>query len=182
MPGEIDCPWRDVDVHDPVDDLGLEVALVLVDHILLPGVEQLDEREVGLVLLGDWLIDFFVVLYPLKEVGDGLKYNSTSRKTTTNEKLVSESRLAQRNGNDNLKTVCGNLVCFDPLVVRAVHLHLSHIALHNDITLEKQKSCIELHLKTSRIVQSETRLRLSLTNLEPSDRIHPPQMHSAISC
>ena len=77
MSGEIDRSWCDVHVHDPVDNLRLEVSLVLVDHIFLPGVEQLDEREVGLVLLGDWLIDFFVVLYPLKEVGDGLKYNST---------------------------------------------------------------------------------------------------------
>ena len=77
MSGEIDRSRCDVHVHDPVDNLGLEVSLVLVDHVLLPGVEELDEREVGLVLLGDWLIDFFVVLYPLKEVGDGLKYNST---------------------------------------------------------------------------------------------------------
>ena len=80
MACEIDRPWGDVHVHNPVDDLGLEVALVLVDHVLLPGVEELDEREVGLVLLGDWLIDFFVVLYPLKEVGNGLKYNRTIEK------------------------------------------------------------------------------------------------------
>ena len=73
MSGEIDRSRCDVDIHDPVDNLRLEVSLVLVDHVLLPGVEQLDEREVGLILLGDWLIDFFVVLYPLKEVGDGLK-------------------------------------------------------------------------------------------------------------
>ena len=73
MSGEVDRSWGDVDVHDPVDNLRLEVSLVLVDHVLLPGVEQLDEGEVGLVLLGDWLVDLFVVLYPLKEVGDGLK-------------------------------------------------------------------------------------------------------------
>ena len=77
MPGEIDCPWRDVDVHDPVDDLGLEVALVLVDHVLLPGVEQLDEGEVGLVLLRDRLVDFFIMFYPLKEVGDCLIRNDS---------------------------------------------------------------------------------------------------------
>ena len=41
MACEIDCPWGDVHVHDPVDDLRLEVALVLVDHVLLAGVEQL---------------------------------------------------------------------------------------------------------------------------------------------
>ena len=46
---------------------------MLVDHVLLPSIEQLDEGEVSLVLLGDWLVDFFVVFYPLKEVGDGLK-------------------------------------------------------------------------------------------------------------
>ena len=73
MSGEVDRSGGDVDVHDPVDNLRLEVSLVLVDHVLLPGVEQLDEGEVGLVLLGDWLVDLFVVLYPLKEVGDGLK-------------------------------------------------------------------------------------------------------------
>ena len=73
MSGEIDCPWCDVHVHDPVDNLRLEVSLVLVDHVLLPGVEQLDEGEVGLVLLGDWLINFLVVFYPLKEVSDCLK-------------------------------------------------------------------------------------------------------------
>ena len=73
MSGEVDRSRGDVDVHDPVDNLRLEVSLVLVDHVLLPGVEQLDEGEVGLVLLGDWLVDFFVVLNPLKEVGDGLK-------------------------------------------------------------------------------------------------------------
>ena len=77
MSGEIDCSWCDVHVHNPVDNLGLEVALVLVDHVLLPGVEQLDEGEVGLVLLGDWLVDLFVVLYPLKEVCDGLKCTNT---------------------------------------------------------------------------------------------------------
>ena len=41
MACEIYCPWGDVHVHDPVDDLRLEVALVLVDHVLLAGVEQL---------------------------------------------------------------------------------------------------------------------------------------------
>ena len=41
VPCEIDRPWGDVHVHDPVDDLRLEVALVLVDHVLLAGVEQL---------------------------------------------------------------------------------------------------------------------------------------------
>ena len=80
MSGEVDRSRRDVHIHDPVDNLRLEVSLVLVDHVLLPGVEQLDEGEVGLVLLGDWLIDFFVVLYPLKEVGNGLKYNRTIEK------------------------------------------------------------------------------------------------------
>ena len=48
VPCEIDRPWGDVHVHDPVDDLRLEVALVLVDHVLLASVEQL--REVVLVL------------------------------------------------------------------------------------------------------------------------------------
>ena len=41
VPCEIDCPWGDVHVHDPVDNLRLEVALVLVDHVLLTSVEQL---------------------------------------------------------------------------------------------------------------------------------------------
>ena len=77
MPREVDRPGRDVDVHDPVDDLGLEVALVLVDHVLLPGVEQLDEGEVGLVLLRDRLVDFFIMFYPLKEVGDCLIRNDS---------------------------------------------------------------------------------------------------------
>ena len=38
--GEVDCPGCDVHVHDPVDDLGLEVALVLVDHV--PGGRELE--------------------------------------------------------------------------------------------------------------------------------------------
>ena len=33
MSGEVDGPGGDMHVHDPVDDLGLEVTLVLVDHI-----------------------------------------------------------------------------------------------------------------------------------------------------
>ena len=41
MPREVDRPGRDVDVHDPVDNLGLQIALVLVDHVLLTRVEQL---------------------------------------------------------------------------------------------------------------------------------------------
>ena len=77
VPCEIDRPWGDVYVHDPVDDLRLEVALVLVDHVLLPGVEQLDEGEVCLVLFRDWLVDLFVVFYSLKEVCDGLKCTNT---------------------------------------------------------------------------------------------------------
>ena len=79
MSGEVNRSRRDVDVHDPVDNLRLEVSLVLVDHVLLPGVEELDEGEVGLVLLGDRLVDFFVVFYPLKEVGDCLKRRKLSK-------------------------------------------------------------------------------------------------------
>ena len=45
MACEIDRSWGDVHVHDPVDDLGLEVALVLVDHVLLASVEQLGGGE-----------------------------------------------------------------------------------------------------------------------------------------
>ena len=41
MACEIYCPWGDVHVHNPVNDLRLEVALVLVDHVLLTSVEQL---------------------------------------------------------------------------------------------------------------------------------------------
>ena len=59
--------------HVANPEIHLEVALVLVDHVLLPSVEQLDEGEVRLILLGDRLVDFFVVFYPFKEVGDGLK-------------------------------------------------------------------------------------------------------------
>ena len=59
--------------HMANPEIHLEVTLMLVDHVLLPSVEELDEGEVSLVLLGDWLVDFFVVFYPLKEVGDGLK-------------------------------------------------------------------------------------------------------------
>ena len=51
VPREIDRPWGDVHVHDPVDDLGLEVALVLVDHVLLASVEQLRGELVELVLV-----------------------------------------------------------------------------------------------------------------------------------
>ena len=51
MPCEIDCPWGDVHVHNPVDDLRLEVALVLVDHVLLTSVEQLTGGNVELVEL-----------------------------------------------------------------------------------------------------------------------------------
>ena len=72
MSGEIDRSRCDVHVHDPVDNLRLEVSLVLVDHVLLPGVEELDEGEVGLVLLRDRLVDLFIMFYPLKEVGDCL--------------------------------------------------------------------------------------------------------------
>ena len=59
--------------HMANPEIHLEVALMLVDHVLLPSIEQLDEGEVGLVLLRDRLVDFLVVFYPLKEVGDGLK-------------------------------------------------------------------------------------------------------------
>ena len=41
VPGEVDGARGDVDVHDPVDNLGLQIALVLVDHVLLTRVEQL---------------------------------------------------------------------------------------------------------------------------------------------
>ena len=51
VPCEIDRPWGDVHVHDPVDDLRLEVALVLVDHVLLTSVEQLTGGNVELVEL-----------------------------------------------------------------------------------------------------------------------------------
>ena len=51
MPGEIDRSWCDVHVHDPVHDLGLQVALVLVDDILLTSVEQFDEGKMTLRLL-----------------------------------------------------------------------------------------------------------------------------------
>ena len=61
MACEIDCPWGDVHVHDPVDDLRLEVALVLVDHVLLAGVEQL--RGVVLVLRLFFLADLDCLLY-----------------------------------------------------------------------------------------------------------------------
>ena len=105
-----------MDVHDPVDNLRLEVSLVLVDHVLLPGVEQLDEGEMGLVLLRDRLVDLFIMFYPLKEVGDCLdkKREQTVRIKTT------------------------NLISFDSLVVRAVHLHLSHVAFHNHVAEERR--------------------------------------------
>ena len=45
VPREIDRPWGDVHVHNPVDNLRLEVALVLVDHVLLASVEQLGGGE-----------------------------------------------------------------------------------------------------------------------------------------
>ena len=79
MSGEIDRSRCDVDIHDPVDNLRLEVSLVLVDHVLLPGVEQLDEGEVGLVLLRDRLVDLFIMFYPLKEVGDCLIRNDSKQ-------------------------------------------------------------------------------------------------------
>ena len=72
MPGEVDRPGCDVDVHDPVDDLALEVALVLVDDILLPSIVELDKCQVALRLLGDGLINLLVVADPLQEVDDGL--------------------------------------------------------------------------------------------------------------
>ena len=51
MPREVDGPRCDVDIHNPVDDLALEVALVLVDHVLLTSVEQLRGGEMELVEL-----------------------------------------------------------------------------------------------------------------------------------
>ena len=57
MSGEVNGPRRDVDIHDPVDNLALEVALVLVDDILLPSVVQLDEGKMTLTLLTDGFIN-----------------------------------------------------------------------------------------------------------------------------
>ena len=57
VPGQVDGPGGDVDIHDPVDNLALEVALVLVDDILLPSVVQLDEGQVALALLAYGLVD-----------------------------------------------------------------------------------------------------------------------------
>ena len=50
----------------------LEVALVLVDDVLLPRVVELDEGQVALRLLADGLVDGLVVADPLQEVDDGL--------------------------------------------------------------------------------------------------------------
>ena len=41
VPGEVNGARGDMDVHDPVDNLGLQITLVLVDHVLLTRVEQL---------------------------------------------------------------------------------------------------------------------------------------------
>ena len=57
MSGEVNGPRRDVDIHDPVDNLALEVALVFVDDILLTRVVQFDEGKMALTLLTDGFID-----------------------------------------------------------------------------------------------------------------------------
>ena len=68
MSGDVDVPRRDVDVHQVVDDPGLDVALVLVDQHFLSGVEDLDEAVVRLGLLVDGLVLKLVVLDPLAKV------------------------------------------------------------------------------------------------------------------
>ena len=44
-----------------------------------------------------------------------------------------------------------HLICLDPLVVRAVYLHLSHVTLHNHVTKDKKvkflSGIISQHLK-----------------------------------
>ena len=57
VPGEVDGPGRDVDVHDPVDDLALEIALVFVDDILLPRIVEFDEGKMALTFLTNGFID-----------------------------------------------------------------------------------------------------------------------------
>ena len=65
---EIDCSRSNVDVHQPVDNPGLQVPLVPVHDELLPGVDDLHEGEVTLVLLLHRLIDVLVVVNSLEEV------------------------------------------------------------------------------------------------------------------
>ena len=68
MSGDVDVPRRDVDVHQVVDDPGLDVALVFVDEDFLSGVEDLNEAEVRLGLLVDGLVLKLVVLDPFAKV------------------------------------------------------------------------------------------------------------------
>ena len=65
---EIDCPRSYVDVHQPVDDPGLQVPLVPVHDELLPGVDNLHVGEVTLMLLLHGLINILVVVNSLEEV------------------------------------------------------------------------------------------------------------------
>ena len=57
-----------MDVHQPVHDPGLQVPLVSVHDELLPGVDNLHEGEVTLVLLLHGLVNVLVVVNPLEEV------------------------------------------------------------------------------------------------------------------
>lgn len=43
---QVDGAWLDVDVHQVVDDLALDVILDAVDEVAAPHVYHLDEREV----------------------------------------------------------------------------------------------------------------------------------------
>ena len=61
MPGEVDGAGRDVDIHDPVDNLGLEVAIMFVYHILLTSIVQLDKCKMALGFLTNGLVDSFIV-------------------------------------------------------------------------------------------------------------------------
>ena len=70
MSCQIDGPGGDVDIHDPVNNLGLEISLMFVDDILLTSIVQLDKCQVTFCLLGDGFIDCFIVPDSLKEIRD----------------------------------------------------------------------------------------------------------------
>lgn len=67
--GEVNGSGGDVNVHEIVNDAGLDVTLVFVDHHLFPRVVDLHEGHVLLFLFVQGIVLLLVVLYPLEEIG-----------------------------------------------------------------------------------------------------------------
>ena len=67
-PGQVDCPRRDMNVHEIVNDPALDVALVLVDQDLFSSIKNLHEAIASLQLLVHGLVLVLVVLDAVEKV------------------------------------------------------------------------------------------------------------------